>query len=284
VLPTTPPDPLAPLVTAAVHGVLGTLLPLAIVLALLAAAAAWLKPHLKGAAGEAAVARRLHRLGFPCLHDVILPAQDGSLTQIDHVALTAQGLLAIETKTYAGSIFGQQNDRDWMQALGGRKSRFQNPLRQNFKHVAALRHHLRTDVQGLVVFAGTARFPKGLPPGVVTLATFAAHMDRLGRPTPAHLAGPAWQAACRLAERGRGQHQAHLAGLRARHAAEPRLAARLLSPTGLIPANTRLARLAARLRTASQRQAFPVPPAATRSVPPWPPERIARPRPPVNDR
>ncbi|MBW4091112.1 MAG: NERD domain-containing protein [Proteobacteria bacterium] len=219
-LPTaTPPDPLAPLVTAAIHGALGTLLPLGIALALLAAAAAWLKPYLKGAAGEAAVARRLRRLGFPCLHDVILPAKDGSLTQIDHIALTAQGPLAIETKTYAGRIFGQQNDRAWTQALGGRKSRFQNPLRQNYKHVAALRHHLRTEVQGLVVFAGTARFPNGLPQGVVTLATFAAHMDRLGRPAPPQLAAPAWQTACRLAEQGRGQHQAHLAGLRARRSA-----------------------------------------------------------------
>ena len=220
-----PPDPLAPLIAFVVHSFLGTLLPLAVFLALLAALAAGLKPHLKGAAGERAVARRLARLGFPCLHDVILPAPDGTLTQIDHVVLTAQGPLAIETKTYAGHIFGREREREWTQALGGRKTRFQNPLRQNFKHVAALRHHLRTEVQGLVVFAGTARFPKGLPPGVATLGDLAGHMERLGRPLPFLLGGPTWQTACRLAEQGRGMRQAHLAGLRARHAPAPGLPA-----------------------------------------------------------
>ena len=213
-----PPDPLAPLIAFAVHSLFGTLLPLAVGLALLAALAAALKPHLKGAAGERAVARRLRRLGFPCLHDVIVAAPDGSLTQIDHVVLTAEGPLVIETKTYAGHIFGQVRERQWTQALGGRKSRFQNPLRQNFKHVAALRHHLGVEARGLVVFAGTARFPNGMPEGVATLRDLTRHMERLGRPLPVLLDGPTWQAAGRLAEQGRGMRQAHLAGLRARHA------------------------------------------------------------------
>lgn len=192
------------------HGLLGTVLPLVIfVTALLAA----LNPLLKGAAGEKGVARRVHRLGFPCLHDIVTQATDGTLTQVDHLVLTAQGPLVIETKTYDGSIYGRREDREWTQALGKTKSRFQNPLRQNFKHIAALRHQLGTEVLGLVVFAGTARFPNGVPAGVVTLPDFNRHMEALGRPSPSQTETQEWQTAHRIANQGRGLKKAHRAGL-----------------------------------------------------------------------
>ena len=215
----TPSDPLAPLIATAVHGLLGTLLPLIIfVTALLAG----LKPLLKGAAGEKGVARRLRRLGFPCLHDIVTPATDGMLTQVDHLVLTARGPLAIETKNYAGSIYGRREDREWTQALGKTKSRFQNPLRQNFKHIAALRHRLGTEVLGLVVFVGTAKFPKGVPEGVVTLPDLARHMEALGRPSPGQSETQEWQEAHRIADLGRGLKKAHRAGLTAKYGRDPR--------------------------------------------------------------
>lgn len=217
-------DPLAPLIAAAVHDLLGTLLPLTI---LLFALTFVLKALLKGRAGEKRVARRLRHLGLPCLHDIVTQAEDGSLTQIDHLALTAEGLLAIETKNFAGSIYGRQQDREWTQVLGKAKSRFQNPLRQNFKHTAALRHQLGIEVQGLVVFVGTAKFPKGSPEGVVTLDDLGRRLKSIGVPSPAQIASPAWQAAARIAEAGTGLHRAHLAGLRARHGRD------LRAPVGL---------------------------------------------------
>ncbi len=213
----SPPDPLAPLIAYVIHAYLGILLPLALVLALCAAGLAWLKPHMVGAAGERMVARRLRRLGFPALHDVIVAAPDGSLTQIDHVALPAQGPIAIETKTYAGLILGAAGDRFWPQVLGRTRSRFQNPLRQNHKHILALCHHLNQTVGGLVVFAGAARFPAGLPEGVTTLSGLDGALSALGRPPPGRTEAADWQIAARLAEAGRGLHGAHLAGLRARH-------------------------------------------------------------------
>ena len=220
----SPPDPLAPLIAAAVHDLLGTLLPLTI---LLIALTFVLKALFKGRAGERRVARRLRHLGLPCLHDIVTQAEDGSLTQIDHLALTAEGPLAIETKNFAGSIYGQQQDQEWTQAQGKAKSRFQNPLRQNFKHTAALRHQLGIEVRGLVVFVGTAKFPKGLPEDVVAFADLDRRLKSLGTPSPAQIVSPAWQAAARIAEAGTGLHRAHLAGLRARHGRD------LRAPVGL---------------------------------------------------
>ena len=221
----SPSGPLALLSDFATNILLGTALPLGLGLAVSAAfvtLASRLKSCLNGAAGERAVARRLRRLGFPCLHNVIVPAPDGSLTRIDHVVLTADGPLAITTKPHAGLVFGRQQERYWTQAHGGRRTRFRNPLRQNLKNVAALRHHLSVEVQGLVVFAGTARFQNPVPQGVVTLRDLAGQMKRLGRPSPVMLAGPTWQAAGRLAEQGRGLRQAPLAGPGARRPPAPR--------------------------------------------------------------
>jgi Nuclease-related domain len=197
-----------------------------------AATPAELRALLKSAAGESNVALCLGELGFPHLHDVILTARDGSLTQIDHVVLTAAGLVAIETKTYAGAIFGAEREAEWTQNLGGGTSRFRNPLWQNFKHVDALRYHLGHRVQGLVVFAGSARFPRGVPPGVTLQEGLAACMNAFGRPTPNQAASRTWRRACRIAEHGRGLHQAHLDGLRARH---PPAAAQPAGPEPSVP-------------------------------------------------
>lgn len=174
-------------------------------------------PRLKGEAGEVSVAGQLIRLGFPSRHDVILHAPDGGLTQVDHVALTARGLLAIETKNYAGSVFGGALERNWVQVLGSARNRFQNPLWQNARHVAALAAHLRCGVEGLVVFAGTARFPERLPPGVTTLAALPAHLAGMGQPSPGAIEGPVWREVCHLVGQGRALRQAHRAQVRARH-------------------------------------------------------------------
>lgn len=220
-----PPDPLAPLVSAIVHMIASVLLPLSL---LLAAFRFGLRPILKGAVGEARLARRIARLGFPGLNDVVLRGEDGTLTQVDHVVLTARGLVAIETKNYGGSIYCRREDREWTQVVRGAKIRFQNPIRQNYKHVAALRHHLGPGVSGLVVFAGSARFPNGMPEGVVGLEQFARHMENHGRPSQDQIDGPVWQAACRIAEQGRGLARAHLAQVKGRHGRDPRLAVGVL--------------------------------------------------------
>ncbi|WP_234999885.1 nuclease-related domain-containing protein [Legionella quinlivanii] len=64
----------------------------------------------------------------------------------------------METKHYKGWIFAKENARSWSQSLYYDKFRFQNPLRQNYKHVNAIQkaldfiepHH----VHNIVVFSG----------------------------------------------------------------------------------------------------------------------------------
>jgi hypothetical protein len=214
-------DVLAPLVAEAVRAIIGTLLPLVLCLTALKMG---LTPMVKGTLREAGVSLRLRRLGFPTRSNLILRAADGTLTQIDHVVLTAQGVLAIETKNYQGLVFADARDRQWTQALGRQRNRFQSPLRQNFKHTEALRAVAGSPVIGLVVFVGAARFPRGLPDGVVTLREFDRHLLELGVPRAPEEFGPTWQRITEAADRSGSLQAAHRQGVQVRFGRDRRVA------------------------------------------------------------
>ena len=199
--------------------------PLAPVVALLVEYALWgiavaigfvahpalLLPRLQGKAGEAKEGKALGRLFGEVLHDIIVPDGRGGLTQIDHVALTREGLLLVETKHYRGAVFGRERDARWTQRLGGRSYRFQNPLRQNFLHVSALRSlGLGVPVQGLVLFTDDATFPKGLPKGVSRLRDLKRDLGSLKSDDMTSLAhAAAWERLAQSARTDSSARKAH---------------------------------------------------------------------------
>lgn len=137
-------------------------------LTLAAALLKGLKPLLKGRFGEAIVNRILKKIGLPALRDIYLP-YPGGVTQIDHVTLAGSAIVVIETKNYEGRVFGREREATWTVAYNRHsRHRFQNPLRQNYAHVEAVKAVVgpEVDVIGMVVFVGDASFPNGTPAGV----------------------------------------------------------------------------------------------------------------------
>ncbi len=137
---------------------------------------AWLKsPRGKGHVGEWWVRRvylrRLDPTVYHCLHDLLIPDAKGGLTQIDHVVVSPFGIFVIETKNYAGWIFGTEHDQQWTVSYkGGRKERFLNPLLQNRGHIRAVEQLLELAAEqchNVVFFTGDAEFKKGPVPGVL---------------------------------------------------------------------------------------------------------------------
>ncbi len=134
-------------------------------------------PKVKGRFGEAVVSvgalKRLDPKVYRVFNDIILPRPDGKgTTQIDHVVVSPFGIFVIETKNYAGWIFGDKDSRYWTQVIYGKKSRFQNPLHQNALHVHALAIATglpRDCFHNLVYFAGEAILKTVLPPQVMTV-------------------------------------------------------------------------------------------------------------------
>ncbi len=73
------------------------------------------------------------------INDLMI-VNEGKSSQIDHLIIARTGIFVIETKNYAGRIYGQENQHDWTQVLsyGKVKNKFYNPILQNKTHIYAL--------------------------------------------------------------------------------------------------------------------------------------------------
>ena len=128
---------------------------------------------LKGWLGEKTVTLGMwlslnHRV-YQRFHDVVVPSENGT-TQIDHILVSPFGVFVIETKNMKGWIFGSENQSQWTQTMGRQKYRFQNPLRQNYRHTKCLSEFLGLDhdlFHSIVFFIGEAAFKTPMPANVL---------------------------------------------------------------------------------------------------------------------
>ncbi len=132
----------------------------------------------KGKAGEFWVntASRLFltKNEYHLIKDVTLSTDDGT-TQIDHIIVSRYGVFVIETKNMKGWIYGSDNERIWTQVIYKHKSKFQNPLHQNYKHVKTLHALLdipASAIHSLVVFVGDSKFKTVMPDDVTDAAGY----------------------------------------------------------------------------------------------------------------
>ncbi len=149
-----------------IFGALWWLLPLAIL------AGIFQSPWFKGYFGELLVRLSakflLDEAEYRPIHNVTLPTPDGT-TQIDHIFVSRYGIFVVETKNLAGWIFGDENQATWTQKFYRNTYKFQNPLRQNFKHVKALEGALNLSPESfhsVVVFTGSSTFKTPMPRNV----------------------------------------------------------------------------------------------------------------------
>jgi hypothetical protein len=132
-------------------------------------------PQLKGWVGERTVSafslKVLNRSVYTLFEDIYLPRPDGKgTTQIDHIVVSTYGIFVIETKNMKGWIFGTEDQERWTQVVRGKKSGFQNPLRQNRLHVKALMACLglpESVFHSVVYFAGGSTFKTRVPSNVI---------------------------------------------------------------------------------------------------------------------
>jgi len=138
-------------------------------------------PFFRWISGEDRVANTLESLQrssekYQLFNNVILRTPDGT-TQIDHILISPYGVFVIETKDFKGWIFGNGHQKRWTQSLIGPgyssiKYQFQNPVRQNYKHVRAVQDFLGINpktIFNVVVFTGNSTFMTEMPENVMKL-------------------------------------------------------------------------------------------------------------------
>jgi len=129
-------------------------------------------PWFKGKWGEFQISL-LFKLFLPkdrytVLHNITLPTEDGT-TQLDHIVVSRYGIFVVETKNLKGWIFGSERQDTWTQKIFKVSHKFQNPLRQNYKHTQTLGSLLGLDsalIHSVVVFIGDSTFKTPMPPNV----------------------------------------------------------------------------------------------------------------------
>lgn len=120
-------------------------------------------PKEKGKYGEKRVARVLGDTieGVQyVINDLLFCTNSGQSCQIDHIYINQHGIWVIETKNYAGFIYGNESQQEWTQVLsfGKKKNKFYNPIKQNATHIYHLSKYLNEykALQSIVVFLSRA--------------------------------------------------------------------------------------------------------------------------------
>jgi len=145
---------------------------------------AWRFPSFQNS-GEEIVSRVLlahfRAPDYHLMNHVTLRMPDGT-TQVDHILVSRFGVFVIETKDYSGWIFANESSAKWTNVRYRLKYRFQNPIRQNFRHVLAVQNLLefvpRDAIKSVVVFCGSAEFKTDVPDGVVRIDELAGYLKR----------------------------------------------------------------------------------------------------------
>ncbi len=164
-------------IIAQLSGTLAWFLPLITLIGLLKT------PWAKGYIGELQVRLFAHwqldKSTYRRLHNVTLNTPDGT-TQIDHVFLSPYGIFVLETKNMSGWIFGSENQAQWTQKLYKHTFKFQNPLRQNYKHLKALEATLGVNSEHLhsvIAFVGGSSFKTEVPANVTQGIGFIRYIE-----------------------------------------------------------------------------------------------------------
>lgn len=141
------------------------LLPLLLVVVLLL----WLLYRRRATKGLT-LSNVLNDIAFERVDGLVLPNVDEGEIQIDHLLLTAQGLLIIDIKDVKGVVFGSDKMQDWTVISDDRRFTFTNPQPALFDRIAAVRHIVRqVPVAGRILFLDGAEFTKGVPGLAATL-------------------------------------------------------------------------------------------------------------------
>ena len=203
-VPATPPKPadvlkgmFAPLlalfsaILALFGGMLAMLLLLVIVFVLIGFIAARYGARIKGALGEWALNRVLVSelpASYQHYRNLVIPAEKGDFTEVDHLVLSPFGIFVIEVKNYRGWIFGSERQPQWTVQHFRSKHQFMNPLHQNYKHTEAVKQLLGLSgqdgdsVHSIVAFSLRAQFKFQIPQNVMYTDLVGDYINRFTQP------------------------------------------------------------------------------------------------------
>jgi len=174
-----------------------SLLPLALVVLLVL----WLL-YRRSQRRSRSVEHVIRSISFDYLSNIIVPNADEGEIHLDHLLLTAEGLLIIDVKDVEGIVFGSDKMQDWTVMASERRFTFSNPQPGLLDRIAAVRQIVRqVPVTGRILFVDGAEFTKGTPDLVATLDDLVAEfgeVDEMSANAKIEAFKPHWEQICEL--------------------------------------------------------------------------------------
>ncbi len=162
----------------------------------------------RGGGSSRSVQRVVKTIASEYLSNLIIPNGDGGEIQIDHLVLTAEGLLVIDVKEVRGKVFGSDKMQEWTVISSDRRFTFSNPQPALYDRIAAVRQVVRqVPVAGRILFLDDAEFTKGVPSLVCKREDLLAEYgetDRVAAKAKIEAFKPHWEHIVALAGRRSG--------------------------------------------------------------------------------
>jgi hypothetical protein len=129
--------------------------------------------YLRGRAGS--LEKTIADISFDRIEGLVIPKADEGEILVDYLLLTSKGLLILEVKDVAGTVFGGDKLQDWTVITDERRFTFSNPQPSLYDRIAAVRQIIReVPVAGRILFLDGAEFPKGIPQMVTSMSELLA--------------------------------------------------------------------------------------------------------------
>ncbi len=126
------------------------------------------------------LANELSYKDYFLFNNIVVRSKKRVSSQIDHIIISKFGIFVLENKDYSGWIYGSEKQTEWTQTFRtGKKSKFQNPLFQNYSHIMSLLElepNLRGNIFSIVVFSGNAEMRTDMPKNVVHADELVAYL------------------------------------------------------------------------------------------------------------
>jgi hypothetical protein len=173
---------------------------LLLVLALLAGLAWWWRRGRDRVASE--LDRLFREIAAARLDRVLVPDGEGGEIHLDHVLLTARGIVVVHVQGVRGTVFGSDRMDDWTVIDGERRHTFANPQGPLYDRVAAVKRIVReVPVEGAIVLPAGATFSGGVPRHVASVREFRERyagtaVARPGSAKNVEAFYPYWQRLC----------------------------------------------------------------------------------------
>ena len=113
----------------------------------------------------------LDKKTYHVFNNVTLPNFGGGTTEIDHIIVSIYGIFVVETKNMNGWIYGNAKEPKWTQVFFSKKFPFQNPLRQNYKHIKTISEILKipeNKFHSIIFFVGSCKLQRNMPENVLS--------------------------------------------------------------------------------------------------------------------